>query len=193
MELPVTHVIDRGAGRRSTAERRIRWAHILSTATLVVMAIAVAGSLWIWLDPELVRRVLAPRIGLAGHPVTVTPGIQALGIALSAPPLALLIYLLMQARAVFAGFTTGISFSDLVAVRVWRIGAILVVKGLLSPFWRAGAGALLTIANPSGQRVIVLEIGIDDMLWAIVGGLLVAIGWTLREAARIAEENAGFV
>lgn len=189
----MTHIIDRGTGRHSMADRRARWARILSGATLAAMVIAVAGSLWIWLDPELVRRVLAPRIGLASHPVTVTPAIQALGIAVSAPPLALLVYLLMQARAVFAGFTAGISFSDLVAVRVWRIGLILVLKGLISPFWRAGAGALLTIANPGGQRVIVLEIGIDDILWAIVGGLLIAIGWTLREAARIAEENASFV
>ncbi|MFX5680498.1 hypothetical protein ABTE28_20600, partial [Acinetobacter baumannii] len=60
-------------------------------------------------------------------------------------------------------------------------------------FWRAAASLILTLANPSGQRAIALNIGLDDILWAIVGGLLVAIAWTLREAARIAEENASFV
>ncbi|QCI63027.1 DUF2975 domain-containing protein [Phreatobacter stygius] len=191
----MTHIVDNRniAGLRAIADRRARWARIMSGATLVCMAIAVVGSLWVWLDPELVRGILAPHIGLAGHPVAVTPAVQLAGIALSAPPLALLIYLLLQARAVFSGFATGISFSDLVATRVRRIGLILVIKGLLSPLWRAAAGVILTLANPQGQKVIAITIGLDDILWAIVGGLLVAIGWTLGEAARIAEENASFV
>ncbi|MFX5603081.1 hypothetical protein ABTD90_21270, partial [Acinetobacter baumannii] len=80
---------------------------------------------------HLVRTILAPHFGLAGQPVTVTPTIQLTGIALSVPPLALLTYLLLQARAVFSGVAHGVTIGDLVAVRVRRIGWILVVKGLL--------------------------------------------------------------
>lgn len=191
----MTHIIDRRdvADLARSAARRARWARIMSGATLAGIAIAVIGTLWVWTDQHLVRTILAPQFGLAGQPVTVTPMVQLTGIALSVPPIALLTYLLLQARAVFSGFAHGVTIGDLVAVRVRRIGWILVIKGLLTPFWRAAASVILTLANPSGHRAIALNIGLDDILWAIVGGLLVAIGWTLREAARIAEENASFV
>jgi hypothetical protein len=187
----VTHIVDnRPAG---VTDRRVRWARIMSGSTIAGMVMAVAGTVWIWMDPDLVRTILTPTLGIAGHPVTVTPGVQIIGLALSAPPLALLIYLLLQARAVFTGFIAGHVITDLAANRVWRIGMILVAKGLLVPFWRAAATVLVTINNTAGHKIVSLSLNLDDVLWAIVGGLLVAIGWTLREAARIAEENASFV
>lgn len=165
----------------------------MSGVTLAGIVVAVAGTFWIWTDRQLVATLVAPHVGLAAQPVTVTPMVQLAGLALSAPPLALLVYLLLQARAVFRGFAGGLRFTDLVAARVARIGWILVAKGMLMPLWRAGASIALTLANPSGQRMVALGISMDDILWAIVGVLLVAIGWTLAEAARIAEENASFV
>jgi hypothetical protein len=188
--LTVTHIIDR---RTADDTRQSRLAGWMSGVTLAGIVVAVAGTFWIWTDRKLVETLLAPHLGLAGHPVTVTPSVQLIGLALSAPALGLLIYLLLQARAVFRGFATGMRFTDLVAIRVSRIGWILVAKGLLMPFWRAVASVVLTYSNPSGQKALALVFSMDDILWAIVGALLVAIGWTLREAARIAEEHASFV
>ncbi|QCK88095.1 DUF2975 domain-containing protein [Phreatobacter aquaticus] len=170
-----------------------RLARFMTQVTLAGIVFAVAGTLWVWTDRALVETLLAPQFGLAGRAVSVTPMVQLAGLALSAPPLALLIYMLLQARAVFRGFAVGMRFTDLVATRVSRIGLILVAKGLLAPLWRAAAGVVLTLGNPPGQKILVIAISSDDVLWAIVGALLVAIGWTLREAARIAEEHASFV
>jgi hypothetical protein len=189
--LPVTQIIDRRP--QDTGAKHVRLARVMSAVALAGIVFAVAGTFWIWTDRSLVEKLIAPHLGLSWHPVTVTPTIQLVGLALSAPPLALLVYLLMQARAVFKGFAVGVRFTDLVAVRVSRIGLILIAKGVLMPLWRAAAGVALTIANPSGQRILAISISMDDILWAIVGALLVAIGWTLREAARIAEENASFI
>lgn len=183
----VDHHPDRAGARHS------RLASWMSGITLAGIVVAIAGTFWIWTDRHLVETLVAAHLGLAARPVSVTPMVQLAGIALSAPPLALLVYLLLQARAVFRGFAGGLRFTDLVALRVARIGWILIAKGLLMPFWRAGASVLLTIANPAGQRMVALGFSMDDILWAIVGTLLVAIGWTLAEAARIAEENASFV
>lgn len=187
----MTHIIDNRMPADDVRQSRLaRW---MSAITLAGIVVAVVTTFWVWTDRTLVETLLAPHLGLAGHPVMVTPAVQFAGLALSAPALALLIYLLLQARAVFRGFAVGMRFTDLVAVRVSRIGWILVAKGVLMPFWRAAAGVVLTFSNPAGQKVLAIGISMDDILWAIVGALLVAIGWTLREAARIAEEHASFV
>ncbi len=187
----MTEIVDHR--RAHPADRHSRLALWMSGITLGGIVCAVAATLWVWTDRQLVEGLLAPYLGLAGRPLTVTPGVQLAGLALSAPPLALLIYLLMQARSVFRGFASGLRFTDLVAIRIARIGWILVAKGCLMPFWRAAAGVVLTLGNPQGQRFLAIGISVDDILWAIVGALLIAIGWTLREAARIAEENASFI
>lgn len=187
----MTHIVDRRPAGVDT--RHSRLAAWMSGITLAGIVMAVAGTFWVWTDKQLVASLLAPHFGLAGHPITVTPTVQLSGLALSAPPVALLVYLLLQARAVFEGFATGQRFTDLVAIRVARIGWILIAKGVLMPLWRAAAGVILTFSNPSGQKILAITIGLDDVLWGIVGALLVAIGWTLREGARIAEENASFV
>lgn len=187
----MTHIVAQRPPVRN--DRHSRLAAWMSAITVGGAVFAVAATFWVWTDKQLVEGLLAPHIGLAGKPIAVTPAVQLTGLALSAPPLALLIYLLMQARAVFRGFADGLRFTDLVAGRVARIGWILIAKGCLMPLWRAAAGVVLTLGNDQGQRFLVLGIGMDDVLSAIVGALLVAIGWTLREAARIAEENASFV
>lgn len=187
----MTHIVDRR--NPLPKDRHARLAGWMSTVTVAGGLFAVGGTLWVWTDPRLVGELLAPHVGLVGRPIAVTPTVQLAGLALSAPPLALLIYLLMQARAVFQGFATGMRFTDLVADRIARIGWILAAKGCFMPAWRAAAGVVLTLGNPPGQRILAISISMDDVLWGIVGALLVAIGWTLREAARIAEENARFI
>jgi hypothetical protein len=187
----MTHIVDRRSS--ASSDRHARMAAWMSGITLAGIVFAIAGTLWVWTDRHLVETLLAPHVGLAGRPLAVTPMVQLAGLALSAPPLGLLIYLLMQAQAVFRGFASGLRFTDLVAVRVARIGWILIAKGCLMPLWRAAAGVVLTIGNPEGQRFLAIGISMDDVLWGIVGALLIAIGWTLREAARIAEENASFI
>ncbi|MFJ6324916.1 MULTISPECIES: hypothetical protein [unclassified Rhizobium] len=187
----MTHIIDHPPP--GVTDRRRRWARIMSGSTVAGMVFTVAAMIWIWIDKSTVQTMLAPYLGIAGSPVTVTLATQLMGLALSAPPAALLVYLLLQARAIFTGFIAGRAITDIAAARVWRIGMILIAKGLLLPFWRMAASVLITFGNPPGQRLAALTISLDDILWAIVGGLLVAIGWTLREAARIADENANFV
>lgn len=186
----MTHLAARS---KASDVHQARIAKAMANVTLAGILFAVGGTVWVWTDQALIARLLAPQFGLAGHAVTITPQVQLAGLALSAPPLGLLIYMLLQARAVFSGFAVGMRFTDLVATRVWRIGLILVVKGVLGPLWRAAAGVVLTLGNPPGQKILAISISSDDVLWAIVGALLVAIGWTLREAARIAEEHASFV
>jgi hypothetical protein len=51
----------------------------------------------------------------------------------------------------------------------------------------------LSFGNPPGQRYLVLTLSINDYFAVIIGGVLVAVAAVMREAARLADENASFV
>ena len=53
--------------------------------------------------------------------------------------------------------------------------------------------ALASLANPPGDRVLAVSLAGADLGQVLAGGLMIVIGLTLRDAARIAEENRGFV
>ena len=51
----------------------------------------------------------------------------------------------------------------------------------------------MTVGNPPGERMMTIAFSINDYFALIVGGVLFAAATVMREAARIAEENASFV
>ena len=78
-------------------------------------------------------------------------------------------------------------------VRMRRIGLCILVLALLRPLTSTMLGLILTSANPPGQRILALSIGIDDYMIAALGGLVLAIGHVMTEATRIADENRQIV
>ncbi len=54
-------------------------------------------------------------------------------------------------------------------------------------------GLVLTWGNLPGQRILALSIGIDDYMIAALGGLVLAIGHVMTEAARLADDNRQIV
>ncbi len=42
--------------------------------------------------------------------------------------------------------------------------------------------------NPEGEGQLVIQMGSNDYFLVVIGGLLLAVGWVLREAARMQHE-----
>ena len=127
-------------------------------------------------------------------PVTqVTPFKTAL--CLSAGWLALLplIWALVEMKGLFARYAQGDILSPECARHILRTGQALVAVALMGIATRALQGLALTYDNPPGQKM--LAIGIDGATagFILAGGPLVAIGWVMGEAARVAEDNRGFL
>jgi len=173
--------------------RVVRLGRALSVATLVIVVLLVASGLGIWLSPALVERVVVPRVGLAGHAVMLDGASLSAGLVISAVPLAILAYGLLQVRQIFRDFGRGEIISPLLAQRLERFGAAVALQGLISPLVGAMLSIALTLGNPPGSRAIALSLSSHDLVGVIVGLLVIGIGAVMREAARIAEENAGFV
>ena len=62
-----------------------------------------------------------------------------------------------------------------------------------SPIYRAGLSVIATWHNGPGKREIDVSLSSDDYMVLLLGVVLLAIASVMVEAARIAEDNEGFV
>jgi hypothetical protein len=72
-------------------------------------------------------------------------------------------------------------------------GASVLAQAPLGPLVSVALTVALTLGNPPGERMLAIAFSINDYFALIVGGVLFAAASVMRAAARIAEENAGFV
>jgi uncharacterized membrane protein len=69
----------------------------------------------------------------------------------------------------------------------------VLAQAPLGPLTSATLSAALSVGNPPNERAITIAFSINDYFALLVGGVLLAIATVMREAARLAEENASFV
>lgn len=168
------------------------------SATMCIV-VAVGGALaeivlaWVWLSPAWVQAYVVPHLGLQSVPVSLDAATRLIAFGASMFPMAVLLYLLRQAYALFDAFRVGHVFTPEAPVRLRRIGCSIVALALLRPLTSTMLGLILTAANPPGQRIVALSLSIDDYMIAALGGLVLAIGHVMAEAARIADDNRQIV
>lgn len=156
-------------------------------------ALAEIALAWVWLTPSWVETYVAPRLGLHGVAVDLDGATRLAGFAISMMPMAVLLYLLHQAYALFDSFRLGDVFNAMSPVRLRRIGLCMVALALLRPITATLLGLALTWSNPPGQRILSVAVSIDDYMIGAFGGLILAIGHVMVEAARIADDNRQIV
>lgn len=163
---------------------------LITTAAMVLLPAVVAV--------YLVRGVSDPSWITTAFPglppaTALTPAKSTLALALGAVSLVPMLTALAQMRALFARYRSGEILTYPCALHIRCAGlaliAVAIVQTLLAPL----QGLLLTWDNPPGQRVLAVSLTSEALWLALAGLFLVMIGWVMAEAARAAEENAGFV
>jgi len=144
------------------------------------------------LQGRLAALVLA-RLGQTGATLPLTVSGRIGGALVTAVPVGVMVYGLWQARALFQMFAAGRIFTEAAARRLQIFAATVLAQAALGPLSSAGLLLAFSYSNPPGQRLLGFALSINDCIALIVGGLLLAIAWVMREAARIADENAAFV
>lgn len=168
-------------------------------SAFMCVVIAVGGALaeialaWVWLTPSWVEAYVAPRLVLRDVPVALDAATRLTGFAISMIPMAVLLYMLHQAYALFDAFRLGHVFNAMSPVRLRRIGLCMVALALLRPITATLLGLALTWSNPPGQRILAVAVSTDDYMIGAFGGLILAIGHVMVEAARIADDNRQIV
>ncbi len=163
----------------------------------VVSVLAGAGFLLVnailWLVPDWAPLVARWLSGLQEDPITLTPAVRWMGLAVSTLYLAILVRGLWVARELFVRLAGGNVFEVATGVLLRRFGRALVVYALLAPFIGTAITLLITMHNPPHQHVLRFGISDHEVVLAIVGTLVLTTGSVMAEAARLAAENRAII
>ncbi|MCA1243823.1 DUF2975 domain-containing protein [Stappia stellulata] len=156
---------------------------------LVVPILAVALA---FLDPATLDARLVEALA-ASQQAALTPATRLAALALAAIPLCLALLGFVVVQRLFHGFATGNILTPESGRRLKRIGLIVTALGPVAIVIRSIASVVVSLPNPPGERVLAVGFGSNDITTIIAGMLMIVLGWTLEEAARVADENRQFV
>lgn len=167
--------------------RPLYW--ICSTA-MVVLPILVA---YASATGGITEARLRARFGHLSLPDPIDATGWAAVFAMAALSVALVLLALWHMRALFALYRDGRILGRETANRIRRIGQAVLALSVVGVLGDTLVVLALTLDNPPGERTLSVAFGNDDLFLAMAAGLLIVIGWAMTEAARVAEDNAGFI
>jgi hypothetical protein len=176
--------ISPGAGLR-------RLARLAEAMTLLGTAIGIAFVTYIWSDPERVRRLESS--ALYGLPVAIDDRAWLLTGAIAVTALALFVWAMWEARALFRALGTGDFFGIEVPRRLTRLGYLALLGALGGIIQRPATEIVSRIGVVPRPTQFHLIISSTDYVSVIAALLLIAFARVMHEARRLAAENRGFV
>lgn len=114
-------------------------------------------------------------------------------VALDMLVLGAVIYTLEQSRRLFAQFSQRRIFDFATSDIITRIGVGLLIVVCSATLVYTLQVLILTWTNPVGQRALSIMFDDSDVGFLLSAGLLMIIGWAMRDATSLAEENREFV
>ncbi len=102
-------------------------------------------------------------------------------------------YIMWQFRALFRLFAAGYIFTATATAHLFKAAKGMVLGGLIA-ITNTTLGALVLTANaPTGQHVFTVSVSSGQLAGILAGVIFVVMGWVMQEAARLSDENKGFV
>lgn len=175
------------------AGRLGRLSAFMCVAVAIIGAAAELALVWVWLSPDTVASLVVPRLGLGHASVLIDGWTRFACFAVSMVPMSVLLFMLRQTFELFDAYRRGEVFTDDAPRRLRHIGMSLMALAVLQPLSAALIGTIMTAANPPGQRILAIGIGLGDVLIGVAGGLVLAIGHVMVEAKRLADDNRQIV
>jgi len=159
------------------------------------IGIALVATLTVacFLVPDWTRNLLLAKLGQVGAALPVTPRTRLAAATVVAVPVAVMLYGLWHVRALFREFGQGRVFTERAARHLQMFAITVLAQAPLGPLTSAGLSFAVSMAQDTGPRMFAITLSLHDYYALIVGGALFAIASVMREAARLADENAGFV
>jgi hypothetical protein len=176
----------------ASLQRRLR-----RTTTVVRVLILMGGTAllvheaWAWSSPERALAELSniTRIGID----RVTLPAHLLGALWTLLPIGIILLGLRRLWQLFDEYRAARVFSPRAIASLRGFARCVVASALVSPLYGAGLSVIFSWVNGPGRRQLTLNISSDDYTLLLLGAVLLAISRVMAEAARVAEDNAGFV
>jgi hypothetical protein len=168
------------------------------TTTFVRLLILLGGTAlvgqmaWTWIAPERALGELAKITGSV-HIDRITLEAQVLGALWTLLPVGIVVLGLQRLWRLFTEFREGRVFSARALASLRGFARCIVASAVVAPIYGAVLSVILTWANGPGRRELAIQVSSDDYTLLLLGVVLLAISSVMTEAARVAEDNAGFV
>lgn len=162
------------------------------------VCVAVIGALpllwlWLWVSFEQWLPAKARQLGMAVDVNALGPGTLSLAFICSLLPVLVLMYGLWRLRQLFGLYRHGCFFAEANAGHLLAFARALVISALLSPVVTAVLSVILTWHNPPGYRALALHFGSGQFATLFVAGVFMIIAWIMREAKKLADDNAEII
>ena len=163
---------------------------IILTGALLVTEFLIVAFLFY---PELsIQPFYAAQIvASGGPPLALWQRVAMAGLAMLG--MAPAFYIMWQFRALFRLFAAGNIFTGSATRHLFSAAKGMVAGGLIA-IANTTLGALILTANAeAGEHVFTIAVSSGQLAGILAGVIFVVMSWVMQEAARLSEENAGFV
>jgi len=167
-----------------------RLARVVHGLILLGAVVFVGGALWCWSSPERALELLR-RSG--AETVQVGPQVQVMGALFTLIPMTVSLLAMWRLWGVFAEYARGRVFSQRALWCLRGFARWLMVDAFVSPVYGAALSVLGSWNNGPGRRTLALQVSSGDYIQLLFALVILAICSVMVEAARVAEDNEGFV
>jgi hypothetical protein len=178
--------------RLSPQARFFRTARLGRVLVLAGAALFAGNALGTWLFPAYAANIITSQThaGIIGPPTATT---HLLYVLWDLPSLAVILMALLRLWQLFGEYLHSRIFSARALASLRSFARWTLAAALLSPVYRAVPSVLVTLQNGPGRRELTLDLSSNDYMTLLLGVVVLAISSVMAEAARIAEDNEGFV
>jgi hypothetical protein len=174
-------------------KQRLRRTTTVVRVLIVLGGVALLANMaWTWTSPERIAGALPQMAGI-DHVDRITLQAQVLGALWTLVPVGIIVLGLLRLWQLFSEYREARLFSPRALVSLRGFARCVVATAVLAPIHGALLSVIASWVNGPGRREFAVQVSSDDYALLLLGAVLLAISSVMTEAARVAEDNAGFV
>ena len=168
-----------------------RMAMVVRGLILIGAVSVVAANVWVWVLPghaaAHIKDAASVDIGALALHTRVAGGLWSL------LPSGIVLLGLLRLWQLFDEYALGCVFSQRALVSLRGFARCILAIGFVAPLYGAVLSVIATWDRAPGTRELNVQFDSDNYAMVLLGAVLLAIVSVMAEAARVAEDNAGFV
>jgi hypothetical protein len=189
MTLSKTPNLNARTRRIQKGARATKWAITLCTLAVLFFWVEDVFAMVMPAHPFF-QDIATLEIGELTRPIVEMTWAQRLPlIALVTVSYSLLAGVTLSVRAVCTRFQSADFFSGKTLDNIFSIGVWFISYAVFNIAAWPVATFIATLDRPENERIVDVAVGSDEVFSLILGALLLLLGWVMREAALLAEEN----
>ena len=176
----------------SPLHARLRRMALIVRALIVIGAVLlVAATAWVWVVPGHLHSEIKDSAGVDIDRMALHT--QLIGGLWTLLPVGIVAVALLRLWQLFGEYAIGRVFSHRALVSLRGFARCVLATAFATPLYGAVLSVIVTFDRQPGTRQLNLQFSSTDYTMLLIGAVLLAIASVMAEAARVAEDNAGFV